>query len=92
MLQIKPDISFPVQYLSRGLQSPTTTHLNAAKNLLRYLNGTRDLAICYRRNSSNRSFDLLVPIGYNNNNFAGDKITNKSIFGYLFTIANGPIS
>jgi hypothetical protein len=29
------------------MQSPTIEYLNAAKNLLRYLGGSKDLAICY---------------------------------------------
>ena len=47
MTQTRPDISFSVQWLSRQLVKPNSTHLNAAKNLLRYLHSTKNLAICY---------------------------------------------
>jgi transposase InsO family protein len=85
MIQTRPDISFPVQWLSRALQKPYKTHLNAAKALLRYLNHSVDLAICYGR----EDFNLL---GYADSDFAGCKITAKSTYGYLYKVAGGPIS
>ena len=33
-----------------------------------------------------------MPIGYSDSDFAGDKITSKLTFGYLFIVANGPVS
>ena len=100
MIQIRPDIAFAVQFLSRGLQSPLSCHLHAAKNLLRYLNSTKDLAICYGK-PLDKSLALalkdisphpLIPLGFSDSDFASDKITSKSTFGYLFTVTRGPIS
>ena len=34
----------------------------------------------------------LIPMGFSNSNFAGDKLTSKSTYGYLFIMAGGPIS
>jgi hypothetical protein len=115
MIQTRPDIAFAVQWLSRQLKGPLSTHLNAAKNLLRYLNGTKNLAICYGRNITNitghgntistgitdsnwaikpntkKITDFLEPIGFSDSDFAGDKTTSKSTFGYLFKVANGSV-
>ncbi|KAK2070819.1 hypothetical protein P8C59_005286 [Phyllachora maydis] len=139
-------ISIPLQpglWLSRSLNRPTKSHLNAAKNLFKYLNSTKDYSICFScngntvadlgpklSNSSNTTTKLsrdfhskegprpltttsttivdsrnskgssrtsiinssLVPIGFSDSDFAGDKATSKSTYGYLYKLAGGPIS
>ncbi|KAK2066371.1 hypothetical protein P8C59_000200 [Phyllachora maydis] len=125
-------------WLSRSLNRPTKSHLNAAKNLFKYLNSTKDYSICFSyngntvanlgpklSNSSNTTTKLsrdfhskegprpltttsttivdsrnskgssrtsiinssLVPIGFINSDFAGDKATSKSTYGYLYKLA-----
>ncbi|KAK2075447.1 hypothetical protein P8C59_009575 [Phyllachora maydis] len=137
------DISFTVQWLSRSLNRPTKLHLNAAKNLFKYLNSTKDYSICFScngntvadlgpklSNSSNTTTKLsrdfhskegprpltttsttivdsrnskgssrtsiinssLVPIGFSDSDFTGDKATSKSTYGYLYKLAGRPIS
>ena len=100
MTQTRPDITFAVQFLSRSLQQPLSYHLNAAKNLLRYLKGTKDLAINYgipltgpiSNIIKDIPYDPLLPLGFSNNDFTSDKVTSKSTYGYLFTMAGGPIN
>ncbi|KAK2072083.1 hypothetical protein P8C59_006459 [Phyllachora maydis] len=130
-------------WLSRSLNRPTKSHLNAAKNLFKYLNSTKDYSICFSyngntvadlgpklSNSSNITTKLsrdfyskegprpltttsttivdsrnskgssrtsiinssLVPIGFSDSDFAGDKATSKSTYGYLYKLAGRPIS
>lgn len=86
MTQTRPDIAFSVQWLSRQLQQPTTAHLKAAKKLLSYLYGTKELAIQYCDTAST------APEGYTDSDFAGCKITARSTYGYLFTVGKGPVS
>ncbi|KAK2070463.1 hypothetical protein P8C59_004953 [Phyllachora maydis] len=129
--------------LSRSLNRPTKSHLNAAKNLFKYLNSTKDYSIYFScngntvadlgpklSNSSNTTTKLsrdfhskegprpltttsttivdsrnskgssrtsiinssLVPIGFSDSDFAGDKATSKSTYGYLYKLAGRPIS
>ncbi|KAK2068052.1 hypothetical protein P8C59_002724 [Phyllachora maydis] len=143
MLLTRVDISFTVQWLSRSLNRPTKSHLNAAKNHFKYLNSTKDYSICFSyngntvadlgpklSNSSNTTTKLsrdfhskegprpltttsttpvdsrnskgssrtsiinssLVPIGFSNSDFTGDKATSKSTYGYLYKLAGRPIS
>jgi hypothetical protein len=105
MLLTRPDIGFAVQWILRHLTKATTTHLNSAKNLLRYLGNTKSHAICYGQSVSSVDLPvdlqgLLTPIvnpklkliGFSNSNFAGDKGTSKSTYGYLFSLAGGPVS
>ncbi|KAK2069812.1 hypothetical protein P8C59_004359 [Phyllachora maydis] len=124
--------------LSRSLNRPIKSHLNAAKNLFKYLNSTKDYSICFScngntvadlgpklSNSSNTATKLsrdfhskegpwpltttsttivdsrnskgssrtsiinssLVPIGFSDSDFAGDKATSKSTYGYLCKLA-----
>ncbi|KAK2067931.1 hypothetical protein P8C59_001630 [Phyllachora maydis] len=131
------------RWLSRSLNRPTKSHLNAAKNLFKYLNSTKDYSICFSyngntvadlgpklSNSSNTTTKLsrdfhseegprpltttsttivdsrnskgssrtsiinssLVPIGFSDSDFTGDKATSKSTYGYLYKLAGGPIS
>ncbi|KAK2068165.1 hypothetical protein P8C59_002822 [Phyllachora maydis] len=143
MLLTRVDISFTVQWLSRSINRPTKLHLNAAKNLFKYLNSTKDYSICFSyngntvanlgpklSNSSNTTTKLsrdfhskegprpltttsttivdsrnskgssrtsiinssLVPIGFSDSDFTGDKATSKSSYGYLYQLAGRPIS
>ena len=63
--QTRHDITFAVQFLSRSLQQPLSYHLNAAKNLLQYLKGTKDLAINYGIPLTSLIFDIIKDILYN---------------------------
>ena len=85
MIQTRPDISFSVQWLSRYLQNPTKIHLNAAKNLLKYINSTKGILICFGAESN------IILVGFADSDFAGNKDTSLSTWGYLFKIAGGPV-
>ena len=37
-------------------------------------------------------YDLLLPLGFSDSDFASDKVISKSIYGYLFIVAGGPVS
>jgi hypothetical protein len=89
MLQSRPDIPFAIQWLAQAMHKPYPLHLTAAKKLLQYLKGTKKLAICYKGPITSQT---LQPIGYCDSDFAGDKGSSKSTYGYLFIVANGPVS
>jgi hypothetical protein len=44
----RPDISYAVGQLARHMQDPRICHLRLAKQVMRYLNGTRNLGITYQ--------------------------------------------
>jgi hypothetical protein len=46
----RPDIAFAVNCLSIHSATSTTHHWNTIKNILRYLKGTIDLGLFFRRN------------------------------------------
>ena len=89
-----------MQFLLKSLQQPLSYYLNTVKNLLRYLKGTKNLAINYgvllTGPISNIVKDIpynpLLPLGFSNNDFTNDKVISKSIYGYLFIMAGGPVN
>ena len=48
-MSTRPDIGYITQYLSQANKNPTQRDWNAAKRVLRYLKGTKDLGIVFRR-------------------------------------------
>jgi hypothetical protein len=45
----RPDIAFAVNLLARHSAAPTKRHWTRVKCILRYLNGTRDLGLFYKK-------------------------------------------
>lgn len=82
----RPDISFPVSLLSRYMDRPTKHLWNAAKNILRYLNGTMSYGITFQ--STEKSSMLH---GFSDASFATDIIDRRSTSGYIFKMCGGAI-
>ncbi|EWM24814.1 copia-type polyprotein [Nannochloropsis gaditana] len=84
-LVTRPDIAFAVQSLGKHLQAGSTEHSIAAKRVLRYLKGTREVGLKYTGKSTG-SFTL---VGYADADYAGDKDNRRSTSGYTFTLSHG---
>ncbi len=78
-----------MQWLFKFLQKLFQTYLNVGKNLLKFLGGIEELIIYYDRKGLTNG---LQPIKYYDNDFIGDKESFKSIYGYMFKFAGGPIN
>ena len=52
MVGTRPDLSYIVTKLSQFMSNPTVCHLNAAKHVLRYSNGTLDFGLKFSKGSS----------------------------------------
>src|SRR5438477_7855715 len=81
----RPDIACAVSQLSQFLNNPSSTHMQAAKRVLRYLHGTAMLGITYRP-------PPLHLQGYSDANWAGDMDTRRSTTGYVVMLNNGAIA
>ena len=79
----RPDISQAVGALARYMSSPTTTHWQAAKGVLRYVARTAHYGI---------TFGGLNLEAYCDADFAGDLDTRRSTTGYVFILGGGAIS
>jgi hypothetical protein len=53
----RPDISLAVSELSRFVSSQCHAHMVAAKHLLRYLNGTKELGVVYSKPGNHGPID-----------------------------------
>ena len=82
----RPDISFAVGMLGRYQSNPGIEHWKAAKKVLRYLQGTKDHMLTYRRSN------YLETVGYSDSDYAGCCDTRKSTCGYVYLLAGGAIS
>ncbi|KAG6488357.1 hypothetical protein ZIOFF_049600 [Zingiber officinale] len=51
----RPDIMYSVSLISRYMENPTEIHLLAAKRILRYLQGTKDFGLFYKKGAAGRS-------------------------------------
>ncbi|KAK2966785.1 hypothetical protein RJ640_022744 [Escallonia rubra] len=82
----RPDIAYVVGMLGRYQINPGMGHWKAAKKVMRYLQGTKDFMLTYRKS------DNLEVIGYSDSDYAGCVDTLKSTSGYVFMLTEGSIS
>jgi hypothetical protein len=81
----RPDIAYAVHHAARFVAKPSYEHVQAVKRILRYIRGTIETGIIFKRDESN------VLIGYADADFAGHADDSRSTSGYMFLL-NGPIS
>ena len=93
------DVSFAASSLSQRVQSPTQGDLSNAKRAFRYLKGTKDDALTYRKEGKadltikQRSIkDYNNVVGNSDADWAASKTDRKSITGYDFRNAGAAIS
>lgn len=83
----RPDITYAVHYLSRFFASYDTVHWQAAKKILQYLQGTKELGILY---PSAEKGDLGL-IGFVDADYGSDKMSRKSTTGCLIHFNGAPV-
>jgi len=86
-LTTRPDLCAATNYLSRFQSCFNETHYAHAKRILRYINGTIDMKMVYRRSMG---ADILV--GYTDADWGGDKNDRKSTSGYVFKVFGNTVS
>ncbi|KAL5722266.1 hypothetical protein ACHQM5_005806 [Ranunculus cassubicifolius] len=89
----RPDIMYATSLLSRFMHKPSENHNAAAKRVLRYIKGTQDHGIWYKKNTEvkiqNSEIKLL---GFCDSDWAGSVDDMKSTSGYIFTVGSGAVS
>ena len=81
----RPDIAFAVSNVARFTSNPTMQHWTAVKRILRYVKGTVDYGIQYRKGNEQLS-------GYSDASWASDLDDRRSMSGYIFLLSGAPIS
>ena len=85
MIATRPDIAFAVGVTSRYMSNPGKKHWEAVKGVMRYLNGTKDMCICFGRKKA-------CVMGYTDADYAGDLDKRRSTSGYVFEFTGGAVS
>ena len=81
LLNTRPDMNFAVKTLSQFMvEEPRRVHWTAAKHILRYLAGTADYGLDYRRSSG------VGLVSYTNLDWAGSVSNRKSTSGCCFSL------
>lgn len=81
----RPDIAYPVNILAQVMINPGRIHWEAAKHIVRYLKGTRDLKLTYGGGSKGFS-------GFSDASHGSENIKWKSMSGYAFLMDGGAVS
>jgi len=71
----RPDILFNVCLCARFQSDPRETHLTAVKRIFRYLKGTTNLGLLYKKSSDYKL------VGFCDADYAGDRNERKSTSG-----------
>lgn len=82
----RPDVMFVVSFISRFMDCPTELHFQEAKRILRYLKGTIDFGVFYKKGGSEEL------IAYTDSDYARDLDDRKSTSGYVFMLSSGAVS
>ena len=79
----RPDLTFSVGLLCRHMANPRHKHLQAAKQVVKYVKGTMNAGITF-----DGSTDL---VAYCDSDWAGDRTDRKSTSGGVILAAGGPV-
>ena len=79
------DTGYAVNHLARALSKPSKAHMAAAKHLLRYLAGTTNFVITYKRGG----FKLTA---FSDTNWGNNPENEKSTSSYIAFLSDGPVS
>ena len=80
-LSSRPDIAQATHVLSSFLENPGEQHWVAAKHVLRFLQGTKDLCLMFQKCKSG-----LCLVGYSDSDWAGNEDHRKNTSGYWFKL------
>ena len=85
MVCTRPDITHAVGVVSRFLSNPAKEHWEGVKWILRYLKGTSEMCLCFRKGN-------LTLQGFSDADLGGDFDTKKSTTDYIFTLGGTAMS
>lgn len=84
----RPDLMFVVSLVSRYMERLTNIHIQVIKRILRYVKGTMNLGICYKRGAA--TDDMLE--AFSDSDYAGDQDDRRSTSGYVFMFSGGAVA
>ena len=82
----RPDMMFVICLISRYMAKPMDLHLQVAKRALRYLKGTVNYGIHYKKGEDGKL------LAFTDSDYAGDMDDRKSTSGYVFMMGSSAVS
>ncbi|XP_052728602.1 secreted RxLR effector protein 161-like [Vigna angularis] len=82
----RPDLMFGINLISRFMANPKESHWAATKRLLRYLKGTTEYGLFYKKEGKTGL------IAYSDSDYAGDLDDRRSTSGSVFIIGSAAVS
>ncbi|PWA94574.1 ribonuclease H-like domain, Reverse transcriptase, RNA-dependent DNA polymerase [Artemisia annua] len=86
LLHTRPDLSYSVGLLSRFMQDPKDHHLKAIKQVIRYIKGTKDHGIIYKKEGGCKI------TGYSDSSYGINTDQGKGTTGIVFYFGESPIT
>lgn len=86
LIATRPDLMFVVSLISRFMANPTHLHFAAVKRIIRYLKGTMEHKIWYKREGETGL------VGYTDSDYAGNIDDSRSTSGYVFLMSGGAVA
>mmetsp|Transcript_62060 Transcript_62060/g.128458 ORF Transcript_62060/g.128458 Transcript_62060/m.128458 type:complete len:483 (-) Transcript_62060:314-1762(-) len=86
----RPDIAYAVNQCAKHMSNPGPTHVNAAKRILKYLAGTKELGLKYSRTDDDSKGNVLT--SYADSDHAGDPDSRRSVTGYVQLLNGAAVS
>ncbi|GKA87206.1 ribonuclease H-like domain, reverse transcriptase, RNA-dependent DNA polymerase [Tanacetum coccineum] len=80
LLHTRPDLSYSVGLLSRFMQDPKDHHLKAIKQVIRYIKGTKEHGIIYKKEGGCKI------IGYSDSSYGINTDQGKGTTGIVFNL------
>lgn len=78
MIETRPDLTCPVEIISRFISNPIKEHWNIVKWVLRYVNGSTSLRLKFKKGSFFKIY------GFCDADYAADLDRKRSLSGYTF--------
>ncbi|XP_021971418.1 secreted RxLR effector protein 161-like [Helianthus annuus] len=82
----RPDLSYAVNQASQHLQSPTVSHFQSVKRILRYVKGTIAFGLCFSKLTTTQL------VGYSDADWARCIETRRSTYGYSIYLGGNLVS
>ena len=85
----RPDICNPVRELSKTMDAPAPVHLKEMYKVIRFVLSTKDYGLKFELRKGMKKWALKAP---SDSDFANDKETRISVFGYIIYFCGIPIA
>ncbi|GJR24787.1 leucine-rich repeat protein [Tanacetum coccineum] len=86
LLHTRPDLSYSIGLLSRFMQDPKDHHLKAVKQVIRYIRGTKEHGIIYKKEGGCKI------TGYSDSSYGINTDKGKGTTGIVFYFGESPIT